>query len=214
MTFFHFHLILSDKFIFVNNSIVLISAIHKSLDQPKKLITNDEIYLQTLTTERPDPYQVKCRIELNRRIKRSSIQMKWFSTTLTLKSSGKGLYDFTSDINTQINQWKVNEGMAFLFVQHTSASLVINENYASSARRDMESFLKHIAPEGEDWYEHTMEGSDDSPAHMRTMITPTSMTVPIENGKLNLGTWQGIFLAEHRRGRQHRKVLLRVISMD
>ena len=140
--------------------------------------------------------------------------MKWFSKTLTFKTSGQGLYDFTDEINSQIHQWDAKEGMAFLFVQHTSASLVINENYASSARRDMESFLEHIAPEGENWYEHTMEGSDDSPAHMRTMITPTSMTIPIDNGQLNLGTWQGIYLAEHRRGSQHRKVLLRILGTE
>lgn len=139
--------------------------------------------------------------------------MKWFSKTLTIKSSGQGLYDFTNEINTLIRQWDVKEGMAFLFVQHTSASLVINENYADSARRDMESFLEHIAPEGEAWYEHTMEGSDDSPAHMRTMVTPTSMTIPVDDGQLNLGTWQGIYLAEHRRGRQRRKVLLRVLGI-
>ena len=138
--------------------------------------------------------------------------MKWYSTTLNIQSHGQGLHDFTDEINAQIRKWQVREGMAFLFVQHTSASLVINENYASSARRDMESFLEHIAPEGESWYEHTMEGSDDSPAHMRTMITPTSMTIPVDEGQLNLGTWQGIFLAEHRRGQQRRKVLLRVLS--
>lgn len=140
--------------------------------------------------------------------------MKWLSKTLTVKSSGQGLYDFTDDINAQISQWNVREGMAFLFVQHTSASLVINENYASSARQDMENFLQHIAPEGEDWYQHTMEGSDDSPAHMRTMITPTSMSIPIDDGQLNLGTWQGIYLAEHRRGSQRRKVLLRVLGIE
>ncbi len=140
--------------------------------------------------------------------------MKWFSETLTLKSNGQGLYDFTDKINSQIRQWGAQQGMAFLFVQHTSASLVINENYASSARRDMESFLDHIAPEGQSWYEHTMEGSDDSPAHMRTMITPTSMTIPVDDGQLNLGTWQGIFLAEHRRGSQRRKILLRVLAME
>jgi len=138
--------------------------------------------------------------------------MKWFSTTLTIKTSGQGLHDFTDQINRQIQEWGAQEGMAFLFVQHTSASLVINENYASSARRDLENFLEHVAPEGESWYEHTMEGSDDSPAHMRSMITPTSMTLPVDEGQLNLGTWQGIFLAEHRRGRQRRKVLLRVLE--
>jgi secondary thiamine-phosphate synthase enzyme len=139
--------------------------------------------------------------------------MDWFSNTLIIKSGGKGLVDFTEEINNQIRQWNVDEGLAFIFVQHTSASLVINENYASSARRDMENFLDHLAPEGQAWYEHTMEGSDDSPAHMRSMITPTSMTIPVDDGKLSLGTWQGIFLAEHRQGSQRRKVLLRVLAV-
>ena len=140
--------------------------------------------------------------------------MKWLSTTLNINTNGRGLHDFTDKINAQLRSWEVKEGIAFLFVQHTSASLVINENYAKSARRDMEQFLDHIAPEGQNWYEHTMEGEDDSPAHMRTMITPTSMTIPVDNGKLNLGSWQGIFLAEHRRSRQSRRILLRVLSMD
>ena len=138
--------------------------------------------------------------------------MKWYKATLNISTNGRGLHDFTDQINSKIREWGVGDGMAYLFLQHTSASLVINENYASSARRDMENFLDHVAPEGENWYEHTMEGEDDSPAHLRTMITPNSMTIPVDNGKMNLGTWQGVFLAEHRRRGQHRKVLLRVLA--
>ena len=122
------------------------------------------------------------------------------------------MYSFTDQVNRQIRDWSVKEGIAFLFVQHTSASLVINENYDSSARRDMEQFLEHIAPEGEPWYEHTVEGKDDSPAHLRTMITNTSLTIPVDDGKLNLGTWQGIYLAENRSRAHHRQVVLRVLS--
>jgi secondary thiamine-phosphate synthase enzyme len=140
--------------------------------------------------------------------------MNWFKNTITVNTHGQGLHDITDQINIQIREWGVNEGMAFLFVQHTSASLVINENYANSAKRDMENFLTHIAPEGESWYQHTMEGRDDSPAHMRTMITPTSMTIPIDGGQLSLGTWQGIFLAEHRHRGHRRKVLLRVLAVE
>ena len=140
--------------------------------------------------------------------------MKWLKTTLTINTSGQGLHAFTEQINAQLQEWGVKEGMAFLFVQHTSASLVINENYATGARRDMEKFLNHIAPEGESWHEHVDEGKDDSPAHMRTMITPTSMTIPIDEGKLNLGYWQGIFIAEHRRRGQRRQVLLRVLAVE
>ncbi len=140
--------------------------------------------------------------------------MTFYKSIITINTNGRGLYDFTDQIDAQIRKWPVKDGMAFLFVQHTSASLVINENYASSARQDLEHFLNRIAPEGESWYEHTMEGKDDSPAHMRTMITPTSLTIPIDDGKLSLGTWQGIFIAEHRQQGHRRKVLLRVLAVD
>jgi secondary thiamine-phosphate synthase enzyme len=104
--------------------------------------------------------------------------------------------------------------MAFLFIQHTSASLIINEDYAPSARRDMENFLEHIAPEGQAWYAHTLEGRDDSPAHMRAMLTNTSLDIPIDNGALSLGTWQGVYVAEHRKSGSQRRVLLRVLSIE
>lgn len=140
--------------------------------------------------------------------------MNWLKSTLSVSTSGQGLYSFTDQINTQIRQWGVQYGMAFLFVRHTSASLVINENYDPSARQDLESFLDHLAPEGEDWYEHTVEGKDDSPAHMRTMVTQTSVSIPIDEGHLSLGTWQGVFLAEHRHRGQRREILLRVLMVS
>jgi secondary thiamine-phosphate synthase enzyme len=139
--------------------------------------------------------------------------MQWHASTLLIETDGQGFYDFTDQINSQIRQLHVQTGIAYLFVQHTSASLVINENYDSSAQRDMESFLEHIAPEGQNWYQHTLEGLDDSPAHMRSIITNTSLTIPVDTGKLNLGTWQGVYLAEHRLGRHQRRVLLRVLSI-
>jgi secondary thiamine-phosphate synthase enzyme len=117
-------------------------------------------------------------------------------------------------LNTQIHNWGVKEGILFIFLQHTSASLVINENYDQTARRDMENFFDKHIPEGQNWYEHTLEGLDDSPAHLRTMITHTNLTIPVDQGKMNLGTWQGIFLAEHRRGGHHRRILLRMISAN
>ncbi len=140
--------------------------------------------------------------------------MAWYKTTIRIRTNGRGLHLFTQKINQQIEQWQIKEGMAILFIQHTSASLVINENASPSSRRDMESYLDHIAPEGEDWYEHTLEGADDSPAHLRTMITHTSLTIPIDNGRLSLGTWQGLYLAEHRRRGQTREVLLRALSVQ
>jgi secondary thiamine-phosphate synthase enzyme len=138
--------------------------------------------------------------------------MKWFKTVLFISTSGKGFYDFTTAINEQLSEWGIDEGIAFLFLQHTSASLVINENYAPSARTDMENFLDHLAPEGESWLVHTLEGRDDSPAHLKSIITNTSLEIPIDNGVLNLGTWQGIYLAEHRHLPQQRRILLRALS--
>ena len=87
------------------------------------------------------------------------------------------------------------------------------ENYAQSAKIDMENFLERLAPEGETWFAHTLEGKDDSPAHLRTMLTHTSLEIPVDNGLLSLGTWQGIYLAEHRDAIHQRRVLLRVLSI-
>jgi len=140
--------------------------------------------------------------------------MEFHKQTLTIQTNGLGLYEFTDQINTYIREWGVKTGIAFLFVQHTSASLVINESYDPSARQDMETFLKRIAPEGESWYAHTIEGRDDSPAHIRTMITHTSLTIPIDEGQLSLGTWQGIYLAEHRRRGHYRQILLRAMAVE
>ncbi len=139
--------------------------------------------------------------------------MQWYKQTLTIPTEGRGFYDITQKIDGIIQEWGLEEGIAFIFLQHTSASLVINENYAASSQRDMENFLKNIAPEGQSWYTHTMEGADDSPSHLKTMLTHTDLTIPVDNGKLSLGTWQGIFLAEHRQRGHKRQILLRVISI-
>ncbi|HOM66668.1 MAG TPA: secondary thiamine-phosphate synthase enzyme YjbQ [Brevefilum fermentans] len=120
----------------------------------------------------------------------------------------------TREINTNIQNWGVVEGMTYLFIPHTSASLVINESYDATARRDLEAYLDHIAPEGESWYVHTLKGRDDSPAHLRTMITATSLTIPVDAGRLSLGPWQGVYLAEHRRRAHRPEVLLRVLSVE
>ena len=133
---------------------------------------------------------------------------------MTVRTDARGFYDITDKLNRVIRESGMSEGMAFIFLQHTSASLVINENYASSARRDMENFLGHLAPEGESWYTHTSEGPDDSPSHLRTIITHTNLTIPVDEGQMSLGTWQGIFLAEHRRRGHQRRVLIRLLSVN
>lgn len=140
--------------------------------------------------------------------------MKFFKTNLMIQTSGRGLYELTAELNAHIQSWSVQEGMAYVFIPHTSASLVINESYDASSRRDMEAFLDRIAPEGESWYDHTLEGRDDSPAHLRTLLTATSLTIPVDGGQLSLGTWQGVFLAEHRRRAHRRQVLLRVLAVE
>jgi secondary thiamine-phosphate synthase enzyme len=139
--------------------------------------------------------------------------MEWLKDTLQFSTRGKGLYDITRDISSRIQEWKAQEGMCFLYVQHTSASLVISENYDPTARQDLESFLERLVPEDQAWHAHDLEGPDDSPAHMRAMLTPVSLSIPIDGGRLSLGTWQGIYLFEHRRAAHRRQVLLRCLKM-
>ena len=138
--------------------------------------------------------------------------MQWFKDTIEIRTQGKGLYPFTRAVEELLKKWGVQEGMCFLYVQHTSASLVIGENFDPSAAADMKSFMERIAPEGAAWYQHTLEGEDDSPAHLRAMITATSQSIPVDNGRLSLGTWQGIYLFEHRAHMHRRQVLIRVME--
>jgi secondary thiamine-phosphate synthase enzyme len=140
--------------------------------------------------------------------------MEWFKTTLAVETRGKGLYNFTQLVENSLREWGVREGMCHLFVQHTSASLVVNESYDPTARMDMEVFMEKIAPEGEAWYRHTMEGADDSTSHMRAMLTNTSLSIPVDNSQLSMGTWQGIYLFEHRRRGHNRRVLLRCLKVE
>jgi len=103
--------------------------------------------------------------------------------------------------------------MYYLFCQHTSASLLISENYDPTAKVDLETFMEKLAPENQPWYRPTLEGPDDSSSHLRAMLTPVSLTIPIEAGKLSLGTWQGVYLFEHRVHSQRRIVLLRCLKV-
>lgn len=140
--------------------------------------------------------------------------MKWFKDTLQISTSGKGLNDFTQQVQARLQQWDVCQGMCFLYVPHTSASLVISESYDSTARDDLEAFMERLAPENQPWHDHSLEGGDDSPSHMRAMLTNTSLDIPVENGRLCLGRWQGIYLFEHRRRAHSRQVLIRCLSVD
>ncbi|HKP05395.1 MAG TPA: secondary thiamine-phosphate synthase enzyme YjbQ [Chthoniobacterales bacterium] len=129
------------------------------------------------------------------------------SETLEVRTKGKGTYEVTDLVAKIVRQSGIANGTATVFVRHTSCSLVIMENAAPAARRDLEKFFERLVPENAD-YEHDDEGPDDSTSHIRMALTRTSEVIPILDGKLQLGTWQGIFLFEHRRAPHHRKIVV------
>ena len=132
---------------------------------------------------------------------------------LECRVSGQGLHEITDLVVREAARLGVAEGLCTLYIPHTSASLLIQENADPSARRDLESWLERIAPDGAPEYTHTAEGPDDMPAHLRAAVTKTSETIPVAGGKLALGTWQGLFLAEHRI-RPHRRELVVHVTGD
>jgi secondary thiamine-phosphate synthase enzyme len=129
-----------------------------------------------------------------------------------VSNHGKGLYEITDQIESKIDKSGVQNGTVTVFVQHTSCSIVVMENADPTARRDLEEFFERLVPEGADYFTHDSEGSDDMPSHIRMVLTRTSETVPIVDGKMQLGTWQGIFLFEHRRAAHRRKVSVTTIG--
>ncbi len=131
-------------------------------------------------------------------------------TRLSIRIPGPGLHEITEQIRRAVRESGVQEGLCTLFIQHTSASLVIQENADPSARRDLEAWLNRLVPEGDPLYTHTSEGPDDMPSHVKAALTATSLSIPILDGDLGLGTWQGIYLWEHRRHASSRKVLVHV----
>lgn len=140
--------------------------------------------------------------------------MEWHKTTLEISTRGKGLHDITEAVRAQLRGWNVREGMCTLFLPHTSASLVISENWDPTARADLETFMERLVSEKDRWYTHDLEGPDDATSHIRAMLTDTSLTIPVDNGNLSLGAWQGIYIFEHRARPHSRKVLLRVLGVD
>ena len=139
--------------------------------------------------------------------------MEWFKDNLSIPTGGKGLYPFTEIVAQKIHDLAVLEGMCFLFLQHTSASLLISESYDPSAKMDIASFFERLVPESQPWMEHVLEGEDDSSSHIRSALTSMDLSIPIDDGCLSLGTWQGIYLFEHRAGRQQRQVLIRCLKV-
>ncbi len=138
--------------------------------------------------------------------------MQWYPFEVFVETRGKGLYDITAEVNRFVRSTGVEVGVCFLFVPHTSASLVLNENWDPTARADLEAAMEHLVPEGQPWYVHTLEGADDSPAHIRTMLTLPGVTIPVRGGELVLGTWQGVYLFEHRRRGRRRRVVGQVLG--
>ena len=133
------------------------------------------------------------------------------SENLEVRTKGKGTYEVTDEVQEIVGRSKIATGTATVFVRHTSCSLVLMENAAPAARRDLEKFFERLVPEDGD-YEHDDEGPDDSTSHIRMALTRTSEMVPIAEGKLQLGTWQGIFLFEHRRAAHQRKLVVTVMG--
>lgn len=131
---------------------------------------------------------------------------------ITVSTSGKGTYEITDEVSAIVRKSKIRDGIANVFVQHTSCSLIIMENADTTARRDLEEFFDRLVPENAAYFEHNSEGSDDMPSHIRMVLTRTSETVPVADGEMQLGTWQGIFLFEHRRAPHRRRVLVTVIG--
>jgi len=136
--------------------------------------------------------------------------MKLHQEVLSVDTRGRGLVDLTKKIAAVVDASGVNAGLCTLFVQHTSASLVIQENADPAVRRDMERWIEQAAPEDPKAYEHDDEGPDDMPAHLRTVLTKTSEAIPVMNGRLALGTWQAIYLWEHRRRPHTRSIVVHV----
>jgi secondary thiamine-phosphate synthase enzyme len=131
---------------------------------------------------------------------------------LEVRTNGKGLYEITDEVQSKIDKSGVRNGIVTVFVQHTSCSIVIMENADPTAQRDLEEFFDRLVPENADYFTHDAEGGDDMPSHIRMVLTRTSETVPVMDGKMQLGTWQGIFLFEHRRAPHRRKLFLTIMG--
>ena len=130
----------------------------------------------------------------------------------TVATQGKGLYAFTPQIRAWVQASGIQQGLLTLYIRHTSASLLIQENYDPTVQTDLERFLSRLVPEGDPIYDHTLEGPDDMPAHVRAALTQTHLAIPVNEGQPMLGTWQGIYVFEHRSADQSRRVVAHVLG--
>ena len=139
--------------------------------------------------------------------------MKVYSETVMISTRGQGTYELTERVRSALNASKLRAGQVTVFVQHTSCSLVLMENADPSARHDLHEFISRLVPEGASYFTHTYEGGDDMPSHIKMVLTGCSEVIPVIDGALALGTWQGIFLFEHRHAAQRRRVILNFIGV-
>lgn len=133
-------------------------------------------------------------------------------TTISIETRGAGLYEITDDLEAFVRRAKVRMGLLTAYVRHTSCSLIIQENADPDVQTDLQGFFHRLVPEGMDWIVHRAEGADDMPAHIKAALTQTSIGIPVAEGRAVLGTWQGLYLFEHRRRPHRREVVLHIIG--
>lgn len=138
--------------------------------------------------------------------------MKQVFHEIVIPTRGKGLYVFTSLVTGWLDQAGIRNGLLTLFIRHTSASLVIQENADPDVQSDLERFFSRLVPEGDPIYDHTLEGPDDMPAHVRAALSQTQLSIPVRHGQLVLGTWQGLYVFEHRNASQRRQIVLHLLG--
>lgn len=131
---------------------------------------------------------------------------------LTVATRGRGFHDITDEVQRAVSESGAREGLCTVFLHHTSASLLLCENADPDVRKDLESFFSRLVKDGDPLFQHDAEGPDDMPAHIRTVLTQNSITVPVKGGKANLGTWQGLYVWEHRTSPHHRRVTVSVLT--
>jgi secondary thiamine-phosphate synthase enzyme len=138
--------------------------------------------------------------------------MRQLQQTFSLKTKGSGLFEVTSEVARVVAAATVNTGLVHVFCRHTSASLLIQENADPDVQRDLVAFFRRLVPDGDPLFVHRAEGPDDMPAHVKTALTQTTLTIPIANGQMALGTWQGIYLFEHRTRPHSRSIVVHVVG--
>jgi secondary thiamine-phosphate synthase enzyme len=135
-----------------------------------------------------------------------------YRDSLTVETKGRGTYEITGPVQQIVRRSKIKRGLCNVFIQHTSASLIVCENADPTVRRDLEAFASRLVPDGDPAFAHDLEGPDDMPAHIRSILTLASISLPVEDGRCELGTWQGLFLWEHRTAPHRRRLTITVLG--